>query len=98
MSRTSSDSAASGRKPTSRCKMVRHVVYRNQLVLLGGDDAGDVFLQLVVAFRRDEALPAFDGEDDLDVDLRVGVGHARKMPLLTELGSSFALVLQRCRP
>jgi len=30
-------------------------------------------------------LPAFNGKYDMDVDLRVGVGHGRKMPLLTEL-------------
>jgi hypothetical protein len=35
-------------------------------------------------FRSDEALPTFNREHDLDVDLRVGVGHL-KMPLLTEL-------------
>jgi hypothetical protein len=33
--------------------------------------------------RRDEALSAFDGEHNMEVDLRVGVGHAGTMPPLT---------------
>ena len=43
------------------------------------------FLQLVVVFRLDKALPAFDSKHAVNVDLRVGIGHAPKMPLLTEL-------------
>ena len=46
-------------------------------------------MEFVVALWRDEVLPAFDGEHDLNVDLCVGVGHAGKMPLLTELGNHF---------
>ena len=42
-------------------------------------------------------MASFDGKHDVDVGLGVGVGHALKMPLLTELGNLFALVLQRCR-
>ena len=56
-------------------QMIRHVIYGNQLMLLGGDDARDVFLQLVVVFWGDKALPAFNGENDLNVDLGVGVCH-----------------------
>jgi hypothetical protein len=40
-------------------------------------------------FRFDEILPALDGEHDVNIYLRVGVRHARKMPLLTELGNTF---------
>ena len=40
-------------------------------------------------FGLDEALPAFSGEYNVDVNLRVGVGHVPKMPLLTELGKLF---------
>jgi hypothetical protein len=60
-------------------------------------DAGDVLLEFVIVFRPDEILPALDGEHDIDVNLRVGIGHARKMPLLTELEIFFLPVLQRCR-
>jgi hypothetical protein len=35
----------------------------------------------------------------MDVNLGVSVGHARKMPLLAELGNLFHRgYLQRCRP
>ena len=53
-------------------------------MLLGGHDAGDVFLQLVVVFLIDQAL-AFDCKHDLDIDLGISVGHVQMMPLLTEL-------------
>jgi hypothetical protein len=72
-------------------QVIRHIVYRNQLLLPHGDNARDVFLKLVVVFRLDEALPAFDGKHDVNINLRVGVGHARKMPLLTELENLFCL-------
>jgi hypothetical protein len=72
-------------------QVIRHVVYRNQLLLPREDDARDVFLKLVIVIRLDEALPAFDRKHDVDVDLRAGVGHARKMPLLTELENYFCL-------
>ena len=39
----------------------------------------------------------FNGEHDVDINLRVGVGHAPKMPLPAELENHFILVLQRCR-
>lgn len=39
--------------------------------------------------KWDEVLSAFDGEHNVNVDLRVGVGHEQKMPLLTELGNLF---------
>ena len=70
-------------------QMVRHVVYGDQLLFLTGDDAGDVFLQFVVMLRFYEALPTFDGKHYMDVDLRLGIGHAPKMPLLRELENLF---------
>ena len=70
-------------------QVVRHVVDGNQFLVLTGDNAGDVFLKFVVMFGFDEVLSAFDGEHDMDVDLRVSVGHVRKMPLLTELRNLF---------
>jgi len=80
-------------------QMVWHVVYGDQLVLLSRDDTGNVFLLFIIMFRHNETLSALDGKNDMDVNLRIGVGHARKMPLLTELGNPFVFVLlQRCRP
>ena len=46
-------------------------------------------MKFVVVCWFDEALPAFDGEHDMEKDLRVGVGHEPKMPLLTELEKLF---------
>ena len=46
-------------------------------------------------FRRNEVLPAFDGEHGVDINLRAGVGQEPKMPLLTELENIFVLILQR---
>src|SRR5882724_4180969 len=70
-------------------QVVGHIVDDNQLLFPTGNDAGDVFLQLVVMFWIEEVLPAFDGEHNMDINLRVGVGHASKMPLLTELENLF---------
>ena len=70
-------------------QVIRHIVDDDQFLFLAGDDAGDEFLQFVVVFRRDEILPAFNGEHDVNVNLRVGVCHAPNMSLLTELGNSF---------
>jgi hypothetical protein len=38
----------------------------------------------------DQVLSALNGKDDVDINLRVGIGHAQKMPLLTELGNLFS--------
>jgi hypothetical protein len=47
--------------------------------------------------RFDEALPAFDGEHDMNINLGAGIGHEPKMPLLTELENLIWLFLQRGR-
>ena len=66
-------------------------------MFLRGEDAGEVFLKLVVVLGREEALPALHGKDDVKVNLRVGVGPVRKMSLRPELRKSFWLFLQRFR-
>ncbi len=38
-------------------------------------------------FGHNKALTTFNREHDMEIDLRVGVGHEPKMPLLTELGN-----------
>ena len=78
-------------------QMIRHIVYGNQLLLLPGHDAGDVFLKFVIVLCLDKALPTLDGKHDVKINLRVGVGHVSKMPLLAELENLFFWVLQRCR-
>src|ERR1700690_1806525 len=77
---------------------VRHIVDGNQFLVLTGDNTGDVFLKFVVVFGFDEVLSAFDSKHDVDVNLRVGVGHARKMPLLTELVNLFWLDSTKMSP
>ena len=57
--------------------MVWHAMHGYKLLALASDDAGDVFLKFFLAFRCDEILASLDGEDDLNVDLGVGVGHGR---------------------
>ena len=77
--------------------MIRQIIYRYQLLFPTENDASNVFLQFIVVFGLDEALPAFDSKHDVNINLRVGVGHALKMPLMTELENFFVFVLQRCR-
>jgi len=55
--------------------VIRHAMNRQELLSAMGDDAGDVFVQLLFKFRSNETLSSFDGKDDLDIDLCVGVCH-----------------------
>jgi len=71
--------------------VIRHIVYRNQLLLLSRDDASDVFLKFVVMFWFYEALPAFDGEHDMEIDLCVGIC----LPLLAELENLYLVWFYR---
>jgi hypothetical protein len=41
-------------------------------------------------FWLDQVLSALNGKYDVEINLRVGVGHTQKMPLLTELGNLFS--------
>jgi hypothetical protein len=38
--------------------MIRDVVDGDKLLILSGDDAGEVFLQFIVLFSPDQVLPA----------------------------------------
>ena len=55
---------------------------RDQLLLLIAHDAGDVLVKFLLEVSGDEALPAADGEDCLDVNLRVGVSYPTSGTLL----------------
>ena len=77
--------------------MIGQIVKGDQFVFLRGDEAGEVFLKLVVGLGREEAWPALHGKDDGNVNLRIGVGHAGKMSLRPELGKSLLPFLQRFR-
>ncbi len=55
--------------------MIGHIVNRDQLLSLGSNNSGNVFLKFVIVLGSDQVLSAFDGEHDLNVDLSVGVSH-----------------------
>ena len=63
--------------------MIRHVVDSDQLLPLRCYNSSDVLLQFVVVNGIDEVLPAFHGEYDLNVDLRVGVSHYPFPPVVS---------------
>jgi hypothetical protein len=64
--------------------VIGHAMNGQQLLLLSGDDARDVFVEFLLPLGTDQILTALHREDHLDVDLRIGVGH-RFMPLLRSL-------------
>jgi hypothetical protein len=45
------------------------------LLVLAGDNPGDVFLEFVVVSRVDEVLPPSHREHDVKLNLSIGVGH-----------------------
>lgn len=51
----------------------------DQLLSLAGDDAGHVFLQLLTAIRPDYARASGHGKDDVEIDLRISVGHSVRL-------------------
>src|SRR5205814_10499644 len=55
--------------------MVRHTEYGNQFLAAFGNNAGDVLVKRISVFRGDKILPAFDGEDDLNINLGICVCH-----------------------
>ena len=55
--------------------MIRHRIDLDQLLLFVGDDAGYVFVELVFVFFGDKGLSCFDGEDNVYVELCIGVYH-----------------------
>ena len=56
-------------------EMIRHAADRDQFLVLLADDSGDVLVDLHFVIRLNQALSSLDGENNLNVDLRVGVGH-----------------------
>ena len=70
--------------------VIGHAVDRNQFLAFSRDNSGDVFLQLLAMCVVDYAGATGDREDDVQVDLRVRVGHFPEvnMTLLAELITS----------
>ena len=55
--------------------MVGHAENCDELLAALVNDAGDVLVQFFTPFGRDKVLSTLDGEDDLDVYLRIGIWH-----------------------
>ena len=55
--------------------MVGHSVNRNQFLIFIFYNSGDVLIQFCFVIFGYEVLTAFDGEDNVNVYLRIGIGH-----------------------
>ena len=70
--------------------MIGHAVDRNQFLAFSCNNSRDVFLQFLASARRNYTRTSGYREDNVQVDLRVRVGHFAEvnMTLLTELITS----------
>ena len=55
--------------------MIGHAIDRDKLLFMVANDSGDVFVEFFFIFLLDQILPSLHREDNLDVDLCVGVCH-----------------------
>ena len=55
--------------------VIRHAVNGEHSVSPFLHDTSDVFVEFFFVWFGDEVYPAFDGKDDVDVELRVGICH-----------------------
>ena len=58
--------------------MIWHTIDRDKLLIPPRYDPRDVFLQFLLALGLNDACAPGNGEDDVQIDLGVGVGHSRK--------------------
>ena len=67
--------------------VIAHRIDRNQFLTFSCDNSGNVLLQIFAMLRGNHARATRDGEDNVQINLRVGVGHLAKpyMTLLAEL-------------
>jgi len=67
--------------------VIGHTIDRNQFLPFSCDNSSDVLLQLLASGRRNYARASGHREDNMQIDLRVRVGHFAgvNMTLLTEL-------------
>ena len=67
--------------------VIGHRIDRNQFLPSSCDNSGDVLLQLLATGLGNHTSAARDREDNMQIDLRVGVGYVRElcMTLLAEL-------------
>lgn len=57
-------------------RVIRHAIDRDQFLVSPSDNSTDVFLYLLFALGADYACARRNCEDDMDIDLRVGVRHS----------------------
>lgn len=55
--------------------MIGHAINGDQFLVFSSDDSGDVLLQIFAMFRGNHARATRDGEDNVQINLRVGVSH-----------------------
>ena len=55
--------------------VIRHGVYLDNFLFFVCDDARDIAMKLDFVFFWNKGLSAFDCEDDVYINLGVGVGH-----------------------
>ena len=75
MSLTKSVKAALGCHSNKDMDVVRHGIYLDYLLFFVCDDARDIPMEFGFVFFGDKGLPTFDSENNMYVDLGVGVGH-----------------------
>ena len=60
--------------------MVGWTVYCNQLVFIRLNNACDVSVQLIFPFRSNKGNPVLNCKYELQIDLRIGIGHVYFVP------------------
>lgn len=63
-------------KTKQNMRVIRSAVDRNQFLALSRNDPRNVFLELFAARGIDYACPTGDSEDNVEIDLRVGIRHS----------------------
>ena len=64
-----------GPEADQHMQMVRHGVYAEHFMIMISHDARDILVEPGFPFRVDECLSVLYGEDDVEMDLSVGVSH-----------------------
>src|SRR5712691_8011827 len=65
--------------------VIRHAMNSQKFLFTVADDAGHIFVEFFLAVAADQTLAGFDGKNDLEIYLRVGVGH--RGPILEAKGA-----------
>ena len=80
--------------------VIGHAIYRNQFLPFSCDNSGNVLLQLLATVLGNHTNAAIHREHNMQIDLRVGVGHLAKTLHGAPSGAyhrGFFEALQTCR-